>query len=113
MDYKKELNDLKEYMKVYIASLSLNLNKKIYKIIDYKSLCDYLSKRGFVRNNSSTNDLYTKGFICVQFNSNVYNQVDSISIFIDKIKSKSNITLNESLLTNLPITLKYLERHYG
>ena len=73
------------------------------RTITNKLIEKYLERRGYVVNTLSRNRLLTKGFVCVAIHNNY------IEIWHDIPNSKSSF-VNDSLLTSLPIALRYYEK---
>ena len=73
------------------------------RTITNKLIEKYLERRGYVVNTLSRNRLLTKGFVCVAIHNNY------IEIWHDIPNNKSSF-VNDSLLTGLPIALRYYEK---
>ena len=88
---------------LYIQAKSFT-KESVNKNIDEKLIDEYLKKRGYTMNYILNKRVMIKDFTCVFVNKK------HIEIWHDKSQNKELVFINESYLTNLPITLNYMER---
>lgn len=67
---------------------------------------DLLKKRGYVNSMYKGFNVWMKGFVCVVANT------DNIVVWHD-LENTNKQVINKSILTHLPIVLKYMERING
>jgi hypothetical protein len=86
-----------------MSKASLNKTKESNKLINDKLIEDWLQKRGYNMNYILGKRVLVKSFTCVFIGK------DYIEIWHD-IKGSKAVFITNSYLTNLPITLNYMEK---
>jgi hypothetical protein len=105
--YQKAMNDFNEYVEMlYIQAKSKSSIKVVesIKTPDDNLIEIYLKKRGYTMNYILNKRVMIKDFTCVSV------QPDYIEIWHDKTNNNKSIFITENYLTNIPITLNYMER---
>ena len=100
--YQKTLKNFNEYVELLYISV-LSRAKETDKQITEEMIEIYLKKRGYTTNYVSGKRIMIKDFTCVYYNCGI------LEIWHD-IKNSKTMFIKESLLTNLPIMLDYMEK---
>lgn len=85
-------------------SIQTNMRDKTPNPLTTDLIEEYLRKRGYVLNVMLKKPIWTRDFTCVSI------MEDHVEIWHDIPKSKGPVVIHNSLLTGLPITLKYMEK---
>jgi len=104
--YKQAIKNVNEYIEmryIQINSKFLVNDNDLNKEINDKLIEDYLKKRGYTMNYILQKRVMVKDFTCVFVKDNY------IEIWHDKINNNKSVFITENYLTNLPITLSYME----
>lgn len=112
LQYKQAKQRINEYIDMlYIQTVSrLNISKEaiakntIDKTLTTSLIEEYLKKQGYVLNLILKKPVWIKGFTCVSINE------DFVEVWHDIPNNKGSVVIHTSLLTGLPITLKYMEK---
>ena len=100
--YQKTLKNFNEYVELLHISV-LSRAKEIDKQITEEMIEIYLKKRGYTMNYVSGKRIMIKDFTCVYYDCGI------LEIWHD-VKNSKAMFIKESLLTNLPIMLDYMEK---
>jgi hypothetical protein len=102
--YNKAMFDFNEYVEMLYIQAKSKCSLETNKGINEKLIEDYLKKRGYTMNYILGKSVMVKDFTCV------FVDKYAIEVWHDKTNNNKSVFINESLLTGLPITLKYMER---
>jgi len=106
--YLSILNNFNNYIEMlYTQAMSKLLSEDVKdsnKLINEELIENYLKRRGYVANYILGKRIMIKDFTCVY----VHNKY--IEIWHDIPNKYTSVFITQSYLTNLPITLNYMER---
>jgi len=104
MLYQNALYDFNQHVEMLYIQAKSHISEESVKEINEKLIETYLKKQGYTMNYLLGKSIMVKGFTCVFVNKN------TVEVWHDTPTKNKSVFVNESLLTGLPITLKYMEK---